>query len=196
MATRKLSGWSDSACHPARNLFACGHEITRTCLFLRCRCGFDWLPNRPHRRCQFVFLRPAGPIAAKSLQRSAQTQHRRAAPLCCRGRQSSSGHSCFGGQGRHAYTPRQLPHLFQDSQPPSREQSGRRISHDLLDGIQTRLRLALGIRQTGAEHARVRAHAAQGRAENIQSGPFGNTDPHRVEPTLGLHRGQIASAVG
>jgi len=196
VATRKLAARSDSACHAIRNLFGCGDEITRICRRIACRSGPHRMSNRAHGGSLVLHFRPARPVAAKPLQRQSQTQHRGATPLRGGRRQSPPRHSGFGRQSGVAHAARQLHDLLQNGQPPPHQQPGCGVSHDLLDGIQARLRDALGLRQTVSEHDGMRAHAAQGRAKNFQPRALGHADQYFDQPALGFDGGQIAAALG
>ena len=200
LATRKFAGQSNSACQAAILDYGCFDEIRPSFTQIPASCCLGHPRRRSDRlhdiaeRKQFLYLRSASAEAVAAFQREGQTQHRSPTFVCARGRQSASGHSRLGGQSILADAARQLPHLFEGGQPPPREQPGRGLPHDLLDGIRPRLRHALGFRQSATEHPRVRAYAAEGRAESLRHRSHRRPHPHRREPTLGCHGRSFASA--
>ncbi len=154
---------------------------------------------RHHRHhlhhAEFVLVRSAGHPAVQPWQRQGQDEHRCPAYLCCRGRSGSSRNAGFCWHTANAHASRQFPHLFQTGQPPTFQQPRCRISHDLLDGIQARLRHALGLRETCPKHSRLCSHAAESREKSVRPYPGRNAAPHCRIPTVGWHdRGATTGA--
>lgn len=107
------------------------------------------------------------------------------------------GHALRGGDQRHADSGGHPPHSFEDPLPAPPEQSGSRVSDDLLDVVlQGVLRHALGVCETVSVHPRLCPPAAQRRAQDFRHDAGRHAGDRVFLATVGFHDRGPASPSG